>query len=210
MNILFALSMMIAINSSLCQYDPPHRLEGVEIGTRGSGSRLDLFVDAHCPDSSDFYILLNSVLDTEYNNKPLRQQLSVNLHIFVLPFHFNSFLAAIVLDFMKFRHIEHFIDFLEIQFASYSKYDFESMELSQYAIQDLLIQDAKRALASNSTTDVDTVFEEASYDYSARTTYRYGCSRGVYDTPTLFVNDVMLPDLNFTKESLFTFLMAYI
>ncbi len=206
-SILFAAAMIQLAN---CQTPIPSRLEGVELGNAAAPSRLDVFVDAHCPFSQKFFTVLKSSLDLPVKGKPLKEQLSINIHIFVLPFHHNSFLAAAALNYFRNKHIDHFSDFLEIQFNSIDKYNSGSKDLPQTAVQALLIEDAKTALGKDVTPDVTTIYDDPAYNSGARITFKYGASRGVNGAPTLFMNQVIVGDVPFTNDDLIAFVTDFV
>ena len=75
---LFGITLMMGL--VFTQTPIPPKQEGVEIGTANSPSRIDLFYDAHCPDSKDFYNLVKSVLSVPIKGKPVKDQISIAIH----------------------------------------------------------------------------------------------------------------------------------
>ncbi len=207
LSILFALNI---IGASSHQAAIPPAQEGVEIGARGSSSRLDIFLDPHCPDCTSFFTLLSSILDSEVNGRKLRDAISINIHIFPWQFHRNSFLASIALNFFRTKHVRHFVDFLKIQLANVDKYNVDAKSLNQFKVQDLLIEDAKKAFGSDDSSDADQIFTDPSFNSGARVTLKYGDYRGVTATPFVLINQVAINDVPENKDDLLDLFSKYI
>ncbi len=187
----------------------PPKQEGVEIGNPTSSSRVDIFVDPHCPNSAKLFHNFKEVLDAEFKGKKIRDSISINLQIFPLPFHRNAFLAATALNFLRTEHPKHFVDFLQIELDSVDKYNTDAQVLSEGQVKELLLADARKAFGPDDSSDVAKIFSDASYNSAARITFKYGAFKGVTGTPSLYINHVASP-IPETSQDLFYLLARYV
>ena len=210
MKIIAILAALTMISTCVNQTPIPSRQEGVEIGNPAAPSRIDLFLDPHCPMSAAFFSILTSILDANVKGKKLRDSISINLSIFPLPYHHNSFFAATALNFFRTKHVKHFTDFLQIQFDSIDKYTVDAKTLNELQVQQLILQDAKKAFGSDDSSDVSEIFSDASYNNNARITFKYGAFKGVTSTPSLFINHVLVTGLTADKNALLALLSNFV
>ena len=210
MKIIAILAALTMISTCVNQTPIPSRQEGVEIGNPAAPSRIDLFLDPHCPNSAAFFNVLKSILDADVKGKKLRDSISINLSVFPMPFHRNAFLAATALNFFRTKHVKHFTDFLQSQLDSVDKYNVDAKALNEPQVQQLILQDAKKAFGSDDSSDVSEIFSDASYNSNARITFKYGAFKGVTSTPSLFINHVLVTGLTADKNALLALLSNFV
>ena len=193
---LFTITMIIV--GTLSQFPIPKTKEGYQVGNPTSAVTLDIFLDLHCPNSKDTFEMLMNAKDQELNGKPVRELLDIKIHVFPLPYHHNSYLAAVAEKYLELHHPELVLDFYQLMFNSIPKYTSESVNLDQLTIQNLLIDDVVTLLGSTKDEKVYSLFSDDEVNSKARTGFKYGSYHGVTATPNTLVNNVLV-NVNWTK-----------
>ncbi len=201
---LFSLAILCALSTP-----PPSRIPGFQVGTLGRKSKVDLFLDPHCPASKEFAQLTAQVLKVAVNEKPLSEQLTFYVHFLPLPYHQNAFLAVKVLKLIEKRAWGKFWDFLSLQFDKIPDYTSGALSKSESAVKQELIADAIKVIGSSSP-DIQSVFETQEWEIEARLAFKYAAYRGVTGTPMLFINGVLVEDVPEGVEGLVQLFSKYI
>jgi len=172
----------------------PSKPDGFSIGSDTPNLHLEAFYDLLCPDSRKSFEDLIPILDTEYHifyNETLR----FTVHIFPLPFHRNSFLAAqgarIIAD--NLYHDDDVWNYigwiLETQSALSNQV---TANLTQLQAQEILTTLTVEAMPAYSGIFAKGLEYGNQYDTEARISWKYGCSRGITGTPTYMANGVVI------------------
>ena len=199
------LTLMMLTIGTLCQFPIPKTQEGYQIGNSISAVKLDVFLDLHCPNSKDFFELLMSSLDKQVNEKTVKELIDIKIHVFPLPYHHNSYLAAVAEKYLELNHPGLVLDFYQLMFNSIPKYTSESTQLDQLTIQNLLIEDVVGLLGSTKDDGAYKLFSNEEANTKARIGFKYGSYLGVTGTPNTFVNNVLIPAQWTKPEDLVTY-----
>lgn len=90
------------------------------------------------------------------------------------------------------------LEFMENQFQQLSFYN-QSLDKTALEIQAKLISDVKNIIQTQDER-VDQIFSNQDLDQDTRLSWKYGTTRGVYGTPLLFLNEVILEE-SYSKQS---------
>jgi len=167
---------------------PTGNLRGHHKGDPAAPIQLEFVFDHLCPDSAQAAPTLDALLQ-HYST----QRMNLIVHTFPLPYHRNAFLA---------HQANRVIDALSGDVAWWAFYDVMWTKQDQFA--DLVtlnstqrdMWEAYSVVAQAVGVSPSSFIPRMNYsdptDYDARTEWKYSASRGVYGTPTFFVNGVEL------------------
>jgi hypothetical protein len=203
--IILSINLILAL---LASPPIPKRAEGYEVANSQSLLQFNVFLDPHCPDSYNFYVILLSVLNSKIEDKLVKDLVSFKIHIYPLPYHRNSYLAAIALRFILKNYPEKFNSFLEKQFTSLKKYNVDVKNLDEFSVRELIIQDLEEVVEKPDAR-IRKVYENSEYDQNARIAWKFGTTRGVYGTPNLFINSVLYNEDVSTTEDLYKLIKSF-
>ena len=172
----------------------PSRPDGFSLGSNTPTLHIEAFFDLLCPDSRDSWGVLQALLATEYHITT-NQTLRFTAHIFPLPYHINSFLvsqgARVIADNLQQpADIWTYINYIfAIQTLFYNQ---ATASLTQEQVQQKLV-----GLVNKLLPNYAGVFEKGleygtPFDYEARISWKYGCSRGVTGAPVYLANGVRI------------------
>eukprot|EP01016_Furgasonia_blochmanni_P044451 TRINITY_DN6173_c0_g1_i11.p1 TRINITY_DN6173_c0_g1~~TRINITY_DN6173_c0_g1_i11.p1 ORF type:complete len:318 (+),score=30.50 TRINITY_DN6173_c0_g1_i11:71-1024(+) len=182
--------------------------DGFVEGPSNGTFHLEFFYDLVCPDSRDQQFILQNIFKSyQFPN------LKITYHMFPLPYHKNAYAIAQTMRVLA----SLFNDTEVIGFMNYF-----------FPIQDKFYGDPTTSLTDaqilNMIADVvhghfgqklDTMsfiqrYHERTYDLEARSSWKYGCSRGISGTPISLANGVVIDGAqSFTLDDWLTFLGKY-
>ncbi|XP_020593127.1 uncharacterized protein LOC110033475 [Phalaenopsis equestris] len=170
----------------------PARYDGFPYGENwgiADGIIVESFFDPLCPDSRDTWPPLKQVL-LEYHPR-----ISLLVHPFPLPYHDNSFVACRALHIANTLNVSATYPLLELFFKYQEKYyNGPTKNLSREAIVDDISRLGAEAVGSSLLPEFKNGFIDSHSDSATRTSFKYGCTRGVFGTPFFFVNGFLLPN----------------
>lgn len=163
---------------------------GFPIGaTSPTPSRVDIFMDPHCPACVHLVPDLKGALDTVVDGRKLREQIEVNLHYLPLPFHPFSFSSIVALKFLEDKYPTAVLSFLEIMAANQAKFNEELWDTPLNGVRDILKDLVKQVIPKDAPNPF--VFTSAYLD-AARLSFKYVMAREVNGSPTVLVNNMPL------------------
>lgn len=172
----------------------PAKLDGFVYGGKMSEFNpnrilIEAFFDPVCPDTRDSWPPLKQAL-LHYASR-----VSLIVHPFPLPYHDNAFVTSRALHIVnKLNSSATFPlwqDFFKHQEKFYNK---KTMNMSRAEIVDHIIDFVTPSVGNTYFAAVKSAFNDRKTDLITRGSFKYGCSRGVFGTPTFFVNGFALPD----------------
>lgn len=190
--VLFILLLSFPLSST--QSPIPAKYDGFAYGASGSVSLtqsivIDAFLDPLCPDSSESWPPLKKVIQ-EYS-----PHISLVVHPFALPYHDNSYIACRALHIANKLNASTTYPLLELFFEDQGRFSNAcTHDKSRASIIDDMVEFAKMAVGNSLSSAFKSGFDDPNTDSTARVSFKYGCSRGVYGTPFFFVNGFALPD----------------
>ncbi|KAL0919846.1 hypothetical protein M5K25_011970 [Dendrobium thyrsiflorum] len=177
---------------SIARSSIPARYDGFPYGDNlgiANGIIVEAFLDPLCPDSRDSWPPLKQVL-LEYHPR-----LSLLAHPFPLPYHDNSFVACRALHIANMLNVSATYPLLELFFKYQEKYyNGPTKNLSRESIVDDISILGAEAVGNSLLPAFQDGFINPHSDSATRTSFKYGCTRGVFGTPFFFVNGFLLPN----------------
>nr|ACU16578.1 unknown [Glycine max] len=195
---LAALQVFVIFLSGGADYIPPSRLDGFVY----QNGYLDLdtvlieaFYDPVCPYSRDSWPPLKQALHHHSS------RVSFLLHLLPLPYHDNAFVATRALHIVNTLNASATFPLLEWFFKHQEKfYGAQTRNLSRASIVDEIVKSATEAAGSSYYNAIKHGFNDTKTDYQTRVSFKYAASRGVYGTPSFYVNGFLLPDTGATAD----------
>lgn len=166
----------------------PNKVEqGYVLGPVNANYTLEVYYDHLCSDSANAYPGLLSYW--EANSSWLR----LVIHIFPLPFHYNSFWVAQAGRFIQASYPERFLNFTGYFFQHQSTY---LSAAKSWPFAQILKQIANDTSAATGVpaSEVSVALNDSDLNWSTRVSWKYACSNVVTGTPQYFVNGVSVPD----------------
>ncbi|KAI6645786.1 hypothetical protein LOD99_13049 [Oopsacas minuta] len=158
------------------------------MGARDSQLVLEVFYDNLCYGSAMNWPVFSQAI-SKFSNRSL----GVIIHIFPLPYHRNSFLAAWAGETILKASPSKFPVFMSYIFQYYKEFISQSVNLTELEVMDKYAAYAEKYVE----IDYDIIMEGYQNLYNnlnARYAWKYACSRGVSGTPTFFANGVVVPN----------------
>ena len=200
-----SLLTLLMISSFSCELIMPE-IPGYSITTNNPYNTVSLvlYIDPHCPDSANFWPILESVLQRQIDeSRELIEVVSLHLHAFPLPFHRNSFYAAWMMNFFKSKSAVEYINFMGKMFENADYFNEHCDDKSVHDIQTEIVRLARDCLIQEDKK-VDNVFRNTGLKNSARWDVKMGLKMGVVEYPTLFMNSFPLDLEGITADKLFS------
>ncbi|GFP79520.1 hypothetical protein PHJA_000095500 [Phtheirospermum japonicum] len=180
-------SILLCLLSPISGYFSISEQDGFWYGQNRANQEGQVFIEAFfdpiCPDSRDSWTPLKKVIQ-QYSSR-----VKLVVHMFPLPSHDNAFTASRALHIVNnlnssatYRLLEAFFEHQE-QF-----YDNTTFYLSRANIVDRITKFSTQALGVYFRPSIESGFNDTRTDSVTRVGFKFGCIRGVYGTPSFFVN----------------------
>ncbi|KAK1348060.1 T-kininogen 2 light chain like [Heracleum sosnowskyi] len=151
---------------------------------------IEAFFDPVCPDSRDAWPPLKQAV-----HHYTQASVSLIVHTFPLPYHDNAFVTSRALHIVNNINSSATYNLLEIFFNDQERfYNAQTLNNSRASVVNQVTQVAAKAVGKTHLSAIRTGFLDRKTDLATRSSFKYGCSRGVYGTPFFFVNGFLLPD----------------
>ncbi|KAK6939300.1 Thioredoxin-like fold [Dillenia turbinata] len=188
----------------------PAKFDGFVYKNRGGDLDsviIEAFFDPVCPYSRDAWPPLQKVLDL-YGSR-----VTFILHPFALRrYHDNAFVTSRALHIIHKLNSTATYNLLELFFKHQEKFYSLQTNLSRASIVKKIVKFSSRAVGKSYYSKIEEGFNDRKTDLLTRVSFKvingliswitndnYACTRGVFGTPTFFVNGFTLPD---TESSL--------
>ncbi|KAJ4702187.1 Thioredoxin superfamily protein [Melia azedarach] len=150
---------------------------------------VEAFFDPVCPDSRDAWPPLKQAL--EYYSP----HVSFVLHLLPLPYHDNAYATSRALHIVNIHNSSSTFCLLEQFFKHQEKfYNAHTQNLSRTSVVNEIVKFSAEAVGESYSSAIQSGFTDRKTDLLTRVSFKYSTSRGVYGTPTFFVNGFALPD----------------
>lgn len=176
----------------------PSPVDGYLLGPVTTNYTLEVFYDHLCTDSAASY---NGLMSYWQANS---QWLGLRVHIFPLPYHLYSFIAAQAGRYIQLNYPTKFISYVSYMFSH------QSTIISQAPSWDFTTANYKIAQYTQQATGVSfseilNALSDSSINWSSRVSWKYATSRGMTGTPLFLVNQVWVPGVsNYTTAAQWT------
>ncbi|KAL4298345.1 hypothetical protein GQ457_12G030610 [Hibiscus cannabinus] len=150
---------------------------------------IEAFFDPVCPDSRDSWPPLKQAIH-HYGS-----HVSLMLHLLPLPYHdyaFASSRALQIVNLLKpsatFRLLDSFFEHQE------RFYNAQTSNKSRDAVVNEIAEFTAETVGKSYYSAIVSGFKDSKTDLKTRVSFKYSTSRGVFGTPTFYINGFVLPD----------------
>ncbi|XP_038714937.1 uncharacterized protein LOC120008626 [Tripterygium wilfordii] len=169
-------------------YNPHHSLSWDAI-------LIEAFLDPVCPDSRDAWGPLKEAVQ-HYGDRVL-----LVVHLLPLPYHDNAFVTSRALHIVNNLNTSSTFLLLEQFFKDQERfYNAKTLNKSRVAVVKEVVEFASKAVGNSFRSALESGFNDRQTDLKTRVSFKHSCTRGVYGTPTFFVNGFTLPDIGSPVE----------
>eukprot|EP00475_Leptophrys_vorax_P028056 TRINITY_DN4032_c0_g1_i1.p2 TRINITY_DN4032_c0_g1~~TRINITY_DN4032_c0_g1_i1.p2 ORF type:complete len:215 (-),score=71.48 TRINITY_DN4032_c0_g1_i1:29-673(-) len=200
------LLLLLATSVAVSRATIPKRVDGfVYGGSENAQVLIEAYLDPLCPYSKLALPVAESVVQYYNNDTSVPDKVRLVVHLFTLPYHFNSWRAAQVAhayalnEGVDSRDIFNWIDLVYANLDSFGRdptatFTFEEVK-AKYA--------GLAGQAGLNSTFVTAAFADPAVEQATRDAFKLGASRGVSGTPTFHVNGIPNPlaDSTYTLEN---------
>ncbi|EOA35693.1 hypothetical protein CARUB_v10020919mg [Capsella rubella] len=163
-------------------YPPGHRFDQNTI-------LIEAFYDPVCPDSRDSWPPLKQALH-HYGSR-----VSLLLHLLPLPYHDNAYVTSRALHIVNTVNANATFSLLEGFFKHQTSfYNAQTQLLSRPEVVEKIVQLGTVTLGNSYQPVLKSGLSDKKSDRATRVSFKYSASRGVYGTPTFYVNGFVLSD----------------
>ena len=164
----------------------PPLYPGYVLGTPWSNVTIEFYFDLACPDSKAAWPVMQELVK-EWGE----DNLGVILHLFPLPYHHNGFLAAQSVALAEKIKPGTFTQMVDTLFTNQLTFwDNHSMDKTEKQIIELLCGYAKPLGIDPVSMEQEFKIINNPLNMSVRQLWKFGCQRGVFGTPTFFINGI--------------------
>jgi protein-disulfide isomerase len=150
---------------------------------------IEAFFDPICPDSRDGWPPLKQVLE-HYGSR-----VHLVVHLLPLPYHDHAFVSSRAIHIVNNINSSATFEILEWFFKHQEKfYNAQTLNLSRAFVVNEIVKSAAEVLGHSYYGAVESGFNDRKTDLKTRVSFKYSALRGVYGTPTFFINGFVLPD----------------
>ena len=189
---------------------PPAARPGFQLGTPGTRSRFQLFIDPHCPSSAAFFpLFLKAIsLATKDGDAPIASKLDIRLHIYPLPYHYYAFSATLLAHFIAKKYPTYFTDFLNLQLSKLDKYNGE-VKADLATVRHWLEEDVYQVIKVRDD-DVPKVWDDKELKEKVDLDWKVAPDNRIPGTATGVMNGVNIGDLPLDVGKIQELLKKYI
>ncbi|KAF8022662.1 hypothetical protein BT93_F0240 [Corymbia citriodora subsp. variegata] len=198
--LLWALSFLAAHRALTgnAQSLPPSKFDGFVYAEHRVDSGtivIEAFLDPVCPDSRDSWPPLKQAVDY------YGPRVWLVVHLLPLPYHDNAYVASRALNIVNMLNTSATFPLLELFFKEQVKfYNAQTLNMSKASVVSYIANFATQVVANSLKSAVVSGFENTQTDLKTRVSFKYSASRGVFGTPTFFVNGFSLSDSDSTID----------
>ncbi|CAN8234512.1 unnamed protein product [Cochlearia groenlandica] len=150
---------------------------------------IEAFFDPVCPDSRDAWPPLKKALE-HYGSR-----VTLLLHLLPLPYHDNAYVTSRALHIVNTFKANAIFTLLEGFFEHQAMfYNAQTKLLSRPEVVERIVELGTVVLGNSYRHVFKSGFNDTKSDRATRVSFKYSASRGVYGTPTFYVNGFVLPD----------------
>ncbi|KAI3419842.1 Thioredoxin-like_fold domain-containing protein [Psidium guajava] len=190
----FSFSVVVVVFASgvIAQSLPPPRQDGFVYTDHPVDSDtvvLEAFLDPVCPDSRDAWPPLKQALQ-HYGPR-----VWLVVHLLPLPYHDNAYVASRALHIVNSLNTSATFHLLEMFFKQQERfYNDQTKNMSRAAIVNSIVKFAAQVVGNSYYSSIASGFNDPQTDLKTRVSFKYSTSKGVYATPSFFLNGFLLPD----------------
>ncbi|KAF8082367.1 hypothetical protein N665_0830s0014 [Sinapis alba] len=150
---------------------------------------IEAFFDPVCPDSRDAWSPLKQAL------KHYGSRVALLLHLLPLPYHDHAYVSSRALHIVNALNANATFSLLEGFFEDQALfYNAQTQLLTRPEIMEKIVKLGTTTLGNSYQHVLKSGFNDTISDRATRVSFKYSASRGVYGTPTFYVNGFVLPD----------------
>ncbi|KAG7971603.1 hypothetical protein I3843_07G142800 [Carya illinoinensis] len=189
---LFVVFSLFVLDPVHSQFVPPAKFDGFVYENRPVNKDtivIDAFLDPVCPASRDSWPPLKQAVQ-HYGPR-----VGLTVHLFPLPYHDNAFVASRALHIVNRLNTSATFDLLEGFFKHQENfYNSPTRNMSRVSVVHHLAMFTAQVIGNSYHNAIHSGFDDHKSGHKARISFKYAASRGVYGTPSFFINGFFLPD----------------
>ncbi|XVE56205.1 hypothetical protein DITRI_Ditri03aG0219100 [Diplodiscus trichospermus] len=150
---------------------------------------IEAFYDPVCPDSRDSWPPLKQAIQ-HYGSR-----VSLTVHLLPLPYHDYAFATSRALHIVNLVNPSATFRLLDCFFEHQERfYNAQTSNMSKDAVVDEIIKFTTKTVGNSYYSAIASGFNDSKTDLKTRVSFKYSASRGVFGTPTFYINGFVLPD----------------
>ncbi|KAK5823744.1 E3 ubiquitin-protein ligase UPL3 -like protein [Gossypium arboreum] len=150
---------------------------------------IEAFFDPVCPDSRDAWPPLKQAIH-HYGSR-----VSLIVHLLPLPYHDYAFSTSRAMHIVNLLNPSATFRLLESFFEYQGRfYNAQTSNKSRDAVVDEIIKLAAETVGNSYYSAIESGFNDRKTDLKTRISFKYSASRGVFGTPTFYINGFAVPD----------------
>ncbi|KFK42037.1 hypothetical protein AALP_AA2G203700 [Arabis alpina] len=150
---------------------------------------IEAFFDPVCGDSRDAWQPLKQALE-HYGSR-----VALLLHLLPLPYHDNAYVSSRALHIVNSVHANATFSLLEGFFKHQALFsNAQTQLLSRPEVVDKIVKLGTVTLGNSYEHVLKSGFSDSKSDLATKVSFKYSASRGVYGTPTFYVNGFVISD----------------
>ena len=174
---------------------------GYTVGKGATGITIEVFFDYLCSACQSENPVINKLLEHEWLDGTVKDQVYINYTPFPLPYHTHSYEVA--------RFVPYFMDLciadstkcFSNQYRDFTFDQLETVLSMKTTSKDEFIVYWSASVATElglAAADLEAALNDRQTDLDVRSMWKYAAAKGVNGTPTSFVNGAHLDDVPFT------------
>ncbi|KAE8674608.1 Pentatricopeptide repeat (PPR) superfamily protein [Hibiscus syriacus] len=194
LSLLFCSTVLIILGHRIvkAQSLPPVKYDGflytnhpVDLDT----ILIEAFFDPVCPDSRDSWPPLKQAIH-HYGSR-----VSLIVHLLPLPYHDYAFATSRALHIVNLLNPSVTFPLLDAFFEHQERfYNDQTSNKSKDAVVNEISEFTAEAVGNSYYSAIVSGFNDRKTDLKTRVSFKYSASRGVFGTPTFYINGFALPD----------------
>ncbi|XVF35915.1 hypothetical protein REPUB_Repub19eG0012900 [Reevesia pubescens] len=150
---------------------------------------IEAFFDPVCPDSRDSWPPLKQAI------KHYSSRVSVVVHLLPLPYHDYAFATSRALHIVNLLNPAATFRLLDSFFEHQERfYNAQTSNKTKVAVLNEIIKFTADTVGNSYCSAIASGFTDKKTDLKTRVSFKYSASRGVYGTPSFYLNGFALPD----------------
>lgn len=176
--------LLFALSIALAQIPVPSTYPGFSLGSPSAPVVIEMFYDILCPYCRKAWPHMEDVY-RHYGSTNVRMV----FHTFPLPYHDNSYFANWASHSLAETSVDQALAFSPLVYAVQETLGSDiTANLTRYEVKGKLVEIAYQGGLDGQA--VENGFKDPSVERKTRTAWDFACERGVWGTPTFYVNGV--------------------
>ncbi|XP_021285361.1 uncharacterized protein LOC110417366 isoform X1 [Herrania umbratica] len=156
---------------------------------------IEAFFDPVCSDSRDAWPPLKQAIQ-HYGPRVM-----LTIHLLPLPYHDYAFATSRALHIVNLLNPSATFRLLESFFKHQERFlTDQTLNMSKVAVVNDIVKFTAESVGNSYYSAIKSGFNDSKTDLKTRVSFKYSTSRGVFGTPTFYINGFALPDPGSTRD----------